>query len=61
MIEVSDTGEAILDRFFMYFIQPAHTAKILNFIQFLRSARESGYNRVWFDLAKDALHVAVVP
>ncbi|KAH9893807.1 hypothetical protein F4778DRAFT_772545 [Xylariomycetidae sp. FL2044] len=59
-LELPETGTAIYRAFEPLRFRKQHSRQILDFIQFVTTARESGYNGLWFDLVENKLHGVTV-
>ncbi|KAL1846815.1 hypothetical protein Plec18170_008956 [Paecilomyces lecythidis] len=61
MFEVEGPGEELLEKLSSFTIQSICMSKLRSFVEYVRMAKNSGYDGLWFDLVENNLHFAVIP
>ncbi|KAJ5632091.1 hypothetical protein N7490_008430 [Penicillium lividum] len=61
MLEIEGPGEALLDKLSSFTVQAISASRLKGFVKQIRTARETGYEGVWFELVETQLQVAMPP
>ncbi|KAJ5301716.1 hypothetical protein PENANT_c002G03548 [Penicillium antarcticum] len=61
MLEIKGPGEDLLERLASFSVQSTSASRLQEFVQLVRSSRESGFEGTLFDLVESHLHVAMPP
>ncbi|KAJ5768656.1 hypothetical protein N7533_001239 [Penicillium manginii] len=61
MFEVEGPGEELLDKLAAFTVQNMSAVRLRGFVNQVRTARQSGYGGIWFELVDSQLHVAMPP
>lgn len=61
MLEIEGPGEALLDKLSSFTVQATSASRLKGFVEQIRTARETGYEGVWFELVDTQLQVAMPP
>ncbi|KAJ5935788.1 hypothetical protein N7466_005335 [Penicillium verhagenii] len=61
MLEIEGPGEALLDRLASFTVQAMSASRLKGFVKQIRTARQTGYEGVWFELVETQLQVAMPP
>jgi hypothetical protein len=59
-LELPELGANIYKAFEPYRFRRQHSDEILDFIKFVTTAKEKGYNGLWFDLVHNRLHGVII-